>query len=86
MEVAGHRLIYHTADGDYEVYGSMKAAEEQLSSKTFSRCNQCFLVNLNYVTGVSGTNALLGEETLQISRSRKAAFMEQLNDFLGGNF
>ena len=86
VEVDGHKVIYHTTEGDFAVYGSMKAAEEQLSPKVFARCNNCYLVNLNYVSAVSGVSATVGDEELQISRARKNAFVTQLNEFLGGNF
>lgn len=86
VEVSGHKLTYHTAEGDYVVYASMKSAEEQLNPQVFCRCNNCYLVNLNYVTAIDGLWVTLGETSLQISRSRKNAFVRQLNDFLGGNF
>ena len=86
VEVVRHQLIYHTTDGDYTVYGSMKSAEEQLNPKVFSRCNNCYLVNLNFVTAVGAASATVAGEELQISRARKKIFVEQLNDFLGGNF
>ena len=86
VEVVGHKLIYHTTEEDYAVYGSMKAAEEQLNPKVFCRCNNCYLVNLNYVSAVGNTSATVGDEELQISRARKNAFVAQLNEFLGGNF
>lgn len=85
VEVNGHRLIYHTTEGNYAVYGSMKAVEEQLSDQVFSRCNHCYLVNLNFVTAVGAISVMLGKEELQLSRSRKKGFIEQLNTFLGGN-
>ena len=85
VEVAGHKVLYHTTEGDYTIYGTMKAAEEQLNPKVFCRCNNCYLVNLNFVSAISGFSARIGEETLQISRARKSAFITQLNEFLGGN-
>ena len=85
VEVAGHKVIYHTTEGDFTVYGSMKAVEEQLNPRVFSRCNNCYLVNLHFVSAVSGSSATVGDEELQISRARKNAFVAQLNEFLGGN-
>ena len=86
LEVNGHKVIYHTTEGSYQVYGSMKSAAGQLNPQVFSRCNNCYLVNLNYVSAINGLSVTVGNDTLQISRSRKNAFITQLNEFLGGNF
>ena len=86
VEVSGHKVLYHTTEGDYMVYGSMKSAEEKLNPKLFSRCNNCYLVNLNFVSAVNNTTVTVHGEELQISRARKAAFIDRLNEFLGGNF
>lgn len=85
VEVVMHKLVFHTTEGEYSVYGSMKSAEEQLNPAVFSRCNRCYLVNLNYVTGIRGMSVIMGKEELQMSRSRKKPFVEQLNVFLGEN-
>ncbi len=86
IEANGHKVIYHTTEGIYAVYGTMASAEKQLSPQAFSRCNSCYLVSLRFVSAVNGTTVTVDGEELQISRSRKKAFLEQLNVFLGGNF
>lgn len=86
LEVSGHKVVYHTTQGDYPVYGSMKSAQEQLNPQVFSRCNSCYLVNLNYVSAINGLFVTVDDEVLQISRARKNTFISQLNEFLGGNF
>ena len=85
VEVTGHKVIYHTTEGDYSLYGSMKAVEEQLNSKVFSRCNNCYLVNLNFVSAIGSSFAAVGNDQLQVSRARRNAFVTQLNEYLGGN-
>ena len=85
IEVAGHNLTYHTTTGAFYVYGSLKSAESELNSNFFVRCNNCYLVNLNYVQGIDGHNLLIGKDVLQISRSRRKNFIEQLNNYLGEN-
>lgn len=50
----------------------------------FARCNSCYLVNLNYVQAIQGYTVLVGGESLQISRPRRRAFAQALNDYLGG--
>lgn len=75
--------IYHTLSGNYKVHTSLKAAEEKLG-KGFSRCNNSFIVNLNYVSRVSATTVQVGEDVLPVSRARKKSFLDELNRYLGG--
>ena len=82
VEINGHSLVYHTRDGDFTAVGTMKELEEELSGDHFFRCNKCFLVNLKYVDAIQGDDALVAGEPVQISRSRKKAFMEALNAYM----
>jgi two-component system, LytTR family, response regulator LytT len=83
VEVMSHTTTYHTINGDYEVYGSMKTAEETLPSSSFVKCNNCYLVNLRYVDGVEGYTAILNEDRLIISHPRKKDFITALNRYFG---
>ena len=80
-----HRLIYHTTEGDYNVRGSLKTVEAKLNPQVFARCNSCYLVNLAHVQSVDGYTAVVDGEALQISRSRRKSFVEQLGQYLGGS-
>lgn len=84
IEISGHNLSYYTNYGVLESYGNLKEVESKLGSKMFVRCNSCYLVNLNYVRAVEGYSVLVGDKQLQISRPKRKAFMQALNDFLGG--
>ena len=84
VESQGHRLIYHTAHGEYASAGAIKEAEEKLEGHNFFRSNKGYLVNLAHVDGVRDNCALVGEHKLLISRSRKAPFLEALTAYLGG--
>ena len=84
VEVQNHRLIYHTASGDYPVYGSLAAAEKQLEGRGFSLCNNCYLVNLQHVQRVyKHTVTVMGTE-LPISHPRRKPFLNALNEYIGG--
>ena len=69
---------------DVEAYGSMKKVMEELPNNTFALCNNCYYVNLYYVTSVEGYLVSIGEIQLQISHPRKKSFMKALNDYVGG--
>ena len=85
IESQGHRILYHTSTGVYDIYGSMKDTEASLDPQLFARCNNGYLVNMNYVTAIDGTTVTVHDEQLVISRPRRKAFIEQLTKFLGGN-
>lgn len=84
VEVINHKLIFHTINGDVSSIGSLSSLEPRLNQFSFSRCNNCYLVNLKYVTKVENFDLLLGDTKLQISRSRKKHFLKDLADYLGG--
>ena len=85
IEISGHRIIYHTTRDLLYGYGNLKQVEAELDGKAFVRCNSCYLVNLNFVSAVRGFTAVVGGDELQISRPKRKAFIQALNDFLGGS-
>lgn len=84
VEVMKHSLVYHTLEGDFESYGTLKKVEETLNDKVFVRCNNCYLVNLQYVDSIEGNYAYLKKYKLLISYPRKAIFKKTLADYLCG--
>ena len=84
IEVLDHQLVYHTESGDYPVYGTMSKIRAQLEPLGFFQCNNCYLVNLRHVRQVQNYMAMLPGATLQISHPRRKAFMEALNNYIGG--
>ncbi len=85
IEVAGHHLIFHTFDGTVDVCGTLADMEKTLEGKHFSRCNNCYLVNLKYVTEIGPGSCMVGGEEVQISRRRRKAFIDDLTLFVGRN-
>lgn len=84
VEVRGHRLTYHTTRGDIELWGTMKAAAEQLSGRGFAACNACYLVNLERVDGLSGEHVSVGGTQLKISRGKQREFVDALTRSMRG--
>ena len=90
VEVRNHDLIYHLGAGgakkeDISLRATLKSAEETLEGLPFAKCNSCYLVNLREVYAVDGfTLTLTDESTLQISRNRRAGFLQEYTRFLGG--
>lgn len=84
VEVAKHIITYHTVDGDITASGTMKTVQEQLDGASFALCNQSYLVNLRFVSEVTGYNVTVGGDELQISHPKKKEFVRALNMYLNG--
>ena len=82
VEVRDHDLIYHSTKGDIVTKSSMKEAEDTLGGTKFYRCNRCYLVNLEYVEDFRGNDVTVASDVIQVSRARKKAFMDALNDYM----
>ena len=82
VEVRDHDLTYHTASEVLPAKGTLSEAEALLGAASFFRCNKCYLVNLEYVDGVDSNSILIGGERIQVSRARKKALMDALNDYI----
>lgn len=81
VEVRGHKLVYHLAEGQVESRGTMEKAEAQLGPLGFLRCNNCYLVNPRYIDWVRGYTVKVGADELQISHPRRKRFLAQLSEW-----
>ena len=77
-------LWYHTTKGEFSVRASLASAEKQLAQYHFSRCNQCYLVNLKYVKAVENDFVHVNTDHLEISRRQRAAFLTAVASYIGG--
>lgn len=82
IEVRDHDLVYHTRKGEYTVRGTLAEAEQTLGQRNFFRCNKGYLVNLEYVESVQNYDVQVGDTWLQVSRPKKKALMDALNDYI----
>lgn len=82
IESDGHRILYHTENGDFSAYGTMKDVGAQLPPDSFFRVNSGCIVNLSYVSGYDGAMLFLsGRGKVEISRARKKDFLEALANY-----
>lgn len=84
FESLGHKIIVHTISEEYTFNDSLKNLEQKLPKASYTRCNNCYLVNLSHVESVNQDIATVGGHKLKISRPRKAEFMNALADYIGG--
>lgn len=82
VEITGHSISYHMDEEVVVASGTLKDMAKQLEGLPFAMCNRCYLVNLSYVTKISGVDVTVGGETLLISRPRRKDFLKAFNDFL----
>lgn len=83
IEIVKHYLWYHIGNQVYQVRGTIGAIEEKLKPYGFARCNNCYLINLRYITSFCGNSVFVGGTELPISRPRKKQFIDDLTMFLG---
>lgn len=81
VELQGHKIIYHTDEGELTYYGNGKQVEEALPEEEFFRCNSGYFVNLKRVTGLDGFTVFLGDTELGVSHARKKEFLEVLHNY-----
>lgn len=82
VEVQNHDLVYHTRTGDIQNKETLADVEESLNDPAFFRCSKSSLVNLEYVDGISGSDVLVAGKSVQVSRARKKALMDALNNYI----
>ena len=83
IEVRNHTLDVVTKAGTYSMRGSLAETERALDGCHFSKCNQCYLVNLKNVDTVKKDSVMVGGRELPFSRPRKRPFLEELSEYLG---
>lgn len=82
IEIVRHTLIYHTTDGNYTGTGTLKSVIPVFEELPFSLCNQCYFVNLRFVTGINESYVYVGGDKLQISAPKRKNFLRALNNYL----
>ncbi len=83
VEVERHVLMFHMRRDVQSCSGTLKSVSEQLADYPFVLCNQCYLVNLNYVDALDGNYVEVGGDKLLISKPRKKEFLKAVAKFLG---
>ena len=70
IEILGHTITIHTANGNFTKYGTLKQEYLHLKEWGFVKCNQSFLVSISKIAEIKGNTIILTTgETFTISRS-----------------
>jgi two-component system, LytTR family, response regulator LytT len=83
VEVWGHTLCFHCSAGVYLERVPLSEFEKKVTDKAFVRSNKCYLINLAYLKEIKASTAVIDNEELDISRSRKKAVMDAFAAYLG---
>lgn len=86
MEVKSHTLTIVTTKRTYTKRYTMQEIERDVNGCHFSRCNNCYLVNLAHVTSVLKDSVLVEDYELAISRSKRKQFLQELSDYVGAGY
>lgn len=85
VEVSNHKVIYHLLSKNIETYSSLKSVQVELSDKKFYKTNNCYLVNMAYITKVDGYDLILNDKiNLPISHPKRAEFIKTYHRFIMG--
>ena len=82
VEVQDHDLLYHMKSGNILTRGPLSELEVRLDPSQFFRCNKYCLVNLAYIDSFQNNDITIGENHIQVSRARKKAMLDALNNYL----
>ena len=74
----------HTAKKSYLQNESLNYYETRLKNCRFFRIHKSYLVNLDFVENFQGSDITVNGDCIQVSRARKKAFLNALNDFMNG--
>lgn len=85
VESHRHDLFFHTHKDTLKTRGSINELEQTLQRFHFLRIHVGYLVNMDYISEISGNTILLTDgEELFISRTKKKAVMAAMTTYLGG--
>lgn len=82
IEGMSNYIIVHTRQKNYITYLTFKGIEEQLPSHLFIRTHKSFLVFINAIQTIDGTELKLENTTLPISKSYKDEVMNRIGNRL----
>ena len=84
VESFEHSLIYHYEGGSFVSKGreSLTEVEKKLSKYGFLRCKSSFLVNIRHIKRISGNIIEIGNEEIQIGRTKKKEFLNSMAKYL----
>ena len=79
-----HYLYYHTSKGVFKIRGKLSDVEKELLPYHFARSGKSYLVNLAHLESIEGSQIVVGEERLPLSRRMKPLLLSAFAKYMGG--
>ncbi|QOL33199.1 response regulator transcription factor [Bifidobacterium eulemuris] len=84
VEVLGHYLLFHTAEGVHKARGVITGQTETLTPYGFYRIHKSFLVNLRHIDTLTASTVTCAGATLPVGRTYKAGLMQAYLTVMSG--
>lgn len=81
IETDGRHLLLHTATAKMSCYETLQGLKEKLPGHFF-RCHNAYLVNLQKVERVMGSDIVVGGRNVPLSKHRRREFMQAMARFV----
>ena len=82
-EAQDHKLLLRTESGPLVCAGSIRALEKELETEGFFCCHAAFLINLDRVERLDGSDVVLGKYRVPVSKHRRRLLLERLAERWG---
>lgn len=84
VETINRQLLFHYSDRQITHHGKLADFEQSLPPETFFRCNNSFLVNINYIESINTDISrysihLITGEKIPLSRDKKRKLLKIIN-------
>lgn len=84
IESSNKKVIFHTAQGSFEVYTKMESLEAELGA-AFYRCHRCYLVNMEKIAAYNAdTIQLVNGEKLILAQKKYPDFVKAFMRYAKG--
>lgn len=81
LESIKHHIIFHTLQGDFDCWSTLKKYEGMLPKDQFVRANNGYLINLQFVSEIKLDSVIVNKKELFFSRGRKKGFIEAITKY-----
>ena len=84
MESENKVVYFHTTNqGTVKVYNKLDVFQQQIQDSRFLRCHQSYLVNLQYIAGLVGSDFItIDDNVIPIRKTGRKLIMKQYEDYL----
>lgn len=82
IESVKHYLYLHTTKGSFRIRSTMGDFMSKLPEEKFACCSKSFCVNMGWVSNFRTNSVVVNGEELNISRSYKKSFMDQITVYI----